>query len=279
MMLPRRLARLSLDQARLLRAAQAAMLAVERETLDRLQQAAERALAEVLRAADSMARPHRGLLLVTLRRAAVDLREAVAAIVLQGRTDARRAGLQRLRAELAQAERELRIDLRAPPANDGQEDAGLAQSAAESYVATWRAALTVAVMRWQDGTPQKALRTAHDSQGHRLDRIAATETAQAYNAAHDEGAGWVAEQHRDARWMPLIVKRWDATLDKRLCPTCRDMHGRLAVIGMSFTGGKLPGHVHPRCRCQSGLIVLPLRMRGEVEPGYQVDARRPREAA
>lgn len=277
-MLPGLLPRLSPAQARLIRASQAAMLTGERETLARLQQAAERALAEVQRAAQHMMRPHRGLLLVALRHAADGLRYAVTAIVLQGRGEARQAARGRLHAELAEVSRELRVDLGQPPANEAVEDAGLAQSAAESYVAGWRAALTVAVMRWQDGSPQKALRTAHDTQAHRLDRIAATEVPQAYSAAHDEGAGWVAERHKDARWLPLIVKRWDAKLD-RACSVCSGMDGRLAPLGMSFKGGLVPAFVHPRCRCLSSILVLPVRMRGEVVPGYQVDDEREREAA
>jgi len=116
-------------------------------------------------------------------------------------------------------------------------------------------------------------------QAPRLTRIAATEIPRAYNAAHDEGAGWVAERHKDASWLPLVVKRWDATLDRKTCPVCRDMDGRIALLGMSFSSGRIPGFVHRHDRCQDSIIALPLRMRGEVVPDYQVDDERPREAA
>jgi hypothetical protein len=58
-----------------------------------------------------------------------------------------------------------------------------------------------------------------------IKRIAATDAAQAFADLRDEGAGWLAEQHRDALWLPAIVKVWDGTLDKKICPTCGDLDG------------------------------------------------------
>lgn len=256
-------------QERLARAAQAAMLGEERRLLERLQRLADEAFGQVLRAVDaSGARAPeraRGRLLVALRRASLGLRDAVASAVLQGRAGARKAATQRLAAELGQAAKELGVDIERPDAGDAIEDPGLAQGAAESYVAAWRAAMTVAVMRWQDGSPSQGLRTAHETQAPKLERIAATEVPQAYNAAHDEGARLVAEQHQDARWRPLIVKRWDATLDRRTCSVCEDMDGRYTLLGLRFKDRLLPGHVHPYDRCQEAIIVLPLRLRGEVQ--------------
>jgi len=272
-MLPRgaRIIRLSPAQARLARAGQRAMLAEERQLLQRLRRAADEALQHVLRAADAIGPGQTpGRLLVALRSAAIALRETISAAVLHVRAEARQTARQRLIAELHHATQELKVDIRMPPPGHAPQDAGLAQSAAESYVAAWRAILTVAVMRSYEGSLHRALRAAHGTQQHRLERIAATEVPQAYNDEHDEDADRVAEQHRDARWLPLVVKRWDAKLDST-CAICHEMDGRIVPLGMSFRGGLIPGFVHPRCRCQQAIVVLPLRMRGEVVPGYQVD--------
>jgi len=271
--------RISTAQARLARAGQRAMLTEERQLLTRLRRAADEALQHVLRAADAIAPSQaRGRLLVALQNAAIDLRETISAAVLHGRAEARQTARQRLIAELHHAAQELKVDVNMPPGGDAPQDAGLAQSAAESYVAAWRAVLTVAVMRSPEGSPHRALRAAHVMQQHRLERIAATEVPQAYNDEHDEDASWVAEQHRDARWLPLVVKRWDAKRDST-CAICHEMDGRIVPLGRSFRGGLIPGFVHPHCRCAQTIIVLPLRLRGEAVPSYQVDDESLRDAA
>lgn len=66
----------------------------------------------------------------------------------------------------------------------------------------------------------------------------------------------------DALAATLFVKVWDATLDSRVCPVCSRKDGEWTLIGMRFSGGELPAHVHRRCRCSSEL--LPLRLLREL---------------
>lgn len=269
-------------QAKLARAAQRAMLGVERQTLTALQRAADEALGRLLRAvelAPNADRARRALLLAT-RGVADGLRMTVHAIVTTGRRSARDAARQRLGAELALVAKDLALPafVTLAASRGDLADQAYAESAAEGFVAAWRASVTLVAVRKSEAPVTRDLRTAVSAQAFRLRRIAATEVPQAYNVEHDEGAGWVAEQHKDARWMPLIVKRWDATFDNT-CTTCEEMHGRLVPLWMSFKGGLIPGHVHWHCRCLETIVALPLRMRGEVVPGYEVSDEEPREAA
>lgn len=270
-------------QERRARAGQAAMLRAERDTPRALREATEAALQRLQQAGENARDPvaARRYLLAAGGAVADQLRSELQSAVRQGRHAAREAAYQRLVAEFAAAAKELRFDPPSLPVmGRAPEDDALSESAAEALVAPWRAAVTVAVVRWEGTTPLgRDLRAASSAQAHRLERTAATEIPQAYNAAHDEGAGWVAEQHQEARWLPLLVKRWDATLDRRACERCRAMDGRYTVIGTRFKDRLLPGFIHPRCRCVEAIIPLPLRLRGEAEPGYQVDAERPRQAA
>lgn len=66
----------------------------------------------------------------------------------------------------------------------------------------------------------------------------------------------------DAAAAALLVKVWDATLDSRVCPVCSRKDGEWTLIGLRFSGGQLPAHVHRRCRCSSEL--LPLRVLREL---------------
>jgi hypothetical protein len=262
------------------------MLAAERQTLVDLDRAISIALAWLHRAAEraTTAEEARRALLGAIHGAADELKRAVAASVLQGRARARREAVQQLAAELDAVALELRIQpIQAPPASfSSAEDDHYAAAAADSFTAAWRASVLLVAMRLRgdDGGPvAPKLRQASDAQRPKLARIAATEIPRAYNAAHDEGAGWVAERYGGARWLPLVAKRWDATLDRKVCKTCASMDGRLALLGTSFTGDIRPGEPHPHCRCVESIIVLPMAMRGEFTPGHQVDDDHPRDAA
>ena len=160
------------------------------------------------------------------------------------------------------------------------EDRARAAAAGQAYVATWTIAALAAVSL-NDATRSvgQRLSEATTALDYRVVRIGTTESAQAFNDARDEGMGWVAERYGDERWFPAVLKRWDATLDAKVCPVCRDMNGSLALWGMPFKDGMRPGYVHPSDRCTPGIVFLPARIRGERIPGRQVDDERPREAA
>lgn len=238
------------------------MLATEAKLLVELQAAAQRALAELLHAAQHELDATRARLraLTALRGAAERLRADVARLTQASRGTARDAAGKQLADELAAASATLKVALRTPGPADRADDEHRAAAAADSYVAAWRAGTAAALSKWAQATERPPLTTALTTstalQDHRLRRIAATEVPQAYSEEHAARADQIAVQHADAKWLVLLVKCWDATLDRKLCAVCRDMNRRWAVVGTKFKGGLLPGSVHAHCRCQDSLLVM-----------------------
>lgn len=91
----------------------------------------------------------------------------------------------------------------------------------------------------------------------RVKRFVATEVAQGFNT---EREGALLDYQRDPanRFLPVLLRRWNATLDRRTCSACRSLDGQSAPVGMNFDGGQVPGTVHPYCRCFSTLMPIPL---------------------
>lgn len=86
----------------------------------------------------------------------------------------------------------------------------------------------------------------------RLDAIATTEVSVAYNDEHRR------QTELEAHALPFMLKTWDADLDKRTCLVCEYMHGDTVHWGQSFKNGRMPGAVHPRCRCQEHSVFVPV---------------------
>jgi len=98
---------------------------------------------------------------------------------------------------------------------------------------------------------------------YKAERLARTELAHAYNAYHVAG---IEEAHQ---LDDEIVMRWDASLDRRSCGGCKDLHGRVVEVkGGGFKAEWLEGKaqrpmvmkaahppLHPNCRC----VVTPWR--------------------
>jgi SPP1 gp7 family putative phage head morphogenesis protein len=76
------------------------------------------------------------------------------------------------------------------------------------------------------------------------ERVARTELQNAYNVQKDEG-------YRDAvEHVPDLKRRWDASLDLRVCEVCQELHGAIAGVDENFQPGDVPGPPrHPNCRC------------------------------
>jgi hypothetical protein len=239
------------------------MLVAEAALLHELQIAALRALDMLTRAGQHERDPRRArlLALVALRSAADKLRHEVTIAVAAGRGAGRDAAAAQLADELDAAATTLKLTAIAIPGpRDRADDEHRAAAAADSYVAAWRAGALVAITRWTATADRPALATAltaaHEQQDHRLRRIAATEVPQAYSEEHAGRADALAEQHRGKAWLVLLVKVWDSTLDRKICPICADMDRRWAIVGRPFKGGLLPGAVHPFCRCLDSLLAL-----------------------
>ncbi len=274
----KRLLRLSPKDAKAVESSQGAILRIERGALRSLRSASSVALESLLRSADGPdAATVRRAVLVALRWPAEQLRRDVTQAVLLARGSARGAAFERFAAQVDAAIGSVNM-----VGDDRAEDMARSETAGDSYASAWRATMTATAITWarqeNPGSLGLAIRRASASQDYRLVRTAATEVPQAFGVETDNGAGWIAEQYKDREWLPLLVKRWDATLDKS-CDRCRTLHGSYVPVGMQFSRGDIPGSVHAHCHCVPTIVILPMPMRGHVTPGRQADDERPREAA
>jgi SPP1 gp7 family putative phage head morphogenesis protein len=79
------------------------------------------------------------------------------------------------------------------------------------------------------------------------DRLVRTETMHAYNVQHDVATVHANENRPDGE--PEYVRRWDASMDSRVCPICAGLDGKTAPIGGMFPGGYDSPPAHSCCRC------------------------------
>lgn len=73
--------------------------------------------------------------------------------------------------------------------------------------------------------------------------IVRTEAINAYNTYHLESIHELAEDD------PEMMKRWDSSLDRRGCLTCRDLDGEVRKPAEAFSTGDMHPPAHPNCRC------------------------------
>lgn len=74
-------------------------------------------------------------------------------------------------------------------------------------------------------------------------RLVRTEALNAYNTVHDNAIKQMAKED------PAFMKRWDSSLDRRGCTTCRDLDGEVVKPGKEFSSGVMHPPQHPNCRC------------------------------
>lgn len=75
------------------------------------------------------------------------------------------------------------------------------------------------------------------------ERIVRTESVNAYNETHKRSIRELAATD------PAYLERWDASVDRRICPICRGLDGQTTEPGREFRGGYLRPPAHPCCRC------------------------------
>jgi len=221
-----------------------------------------------------------------LSRALDRMRPALANATFVGRAATRHASLIRFRAEW----QIVRADVDAlglePPADlphlalHGPEDQAQSNLAGQSLAAAWGHQVIAAVYRWaakDDGALVDAVLSSEAATAPRLGRVASTETSRAFTDARDEGMGWAAAEYGDSTWFPGLFKRWDATLDKRVCRVCEDLDAKVALYGADFEDGAEPGYVHVSCRCVVSTVFLPVFVPAEeTVPAHDVDDESPR---
>lgn len=91
-----------------------------------------------------------------------------------------------------------------------------------------------------------------------IEEKATTQTAESFSDERVQVERRVVLQHSATNWLPLLVKIWDATLDVRTCPVCREMDHQHRPLGLDFTGGRVPAMVHRRCRCIQITVFAPI---------------------
>jgi hypothetical protein len=94
----------------------------------------------------------------------------------------------------------------------------------------------------------------------KLDLIAATEVSSAFSEERERIE--VRFVRENPTLLPVLLKVWNARLDGA-CPVCRGMHRTSRPWGVSF-GEKEPGRAHPRCRCYSSYLPIPVFVPGDL---------------
>ena len=82
---------------------------------------------------------------------------------------------------------------------------------------------------------------------HWAERLVRTETMNAYNVQHADGIDALNEDLDDDE--DAFLKRWDSTLDSRLCEICGPLDRVAVKPEDNFPGGYEHPPAHPYCRC------------------------------
>jgi hypothetical protein len=241
------------DRRRLAEAAAALLLHQERRSLRALVRAERRTLAgartavepHIERAATSIGHApgddQQRIALATVRRAAPRIQRALEDALVWARSDARTSGRDSLRGALAMADAH-------PLSGRDEHDTLAAHSAAGAWTAAWATTATALVLADED--PSRAPITAARARAPSLERIAATETASAFNDERRRAYGDLAK----SSLAPELFKVWSAVLDRRTCAFCFGKDGQVRALHESF--GETPP-VHPNCRCIVELVRVP----------------------
>lgn len=260
---------------RLAAESRAALLRSERSALVSLRKAVDTATQPALvklariRTADRRAATEASV--AALRSVKQRLGDALEASLLGVRLTAKKAATARLEDEWTTLRRDVRALGLADPGPLGRTarleptDRAAVESTSSAYVAAWTSSTSSALWDWtsddgNDAAPSEVVEQATRGLDYRVRRIATTENAQAYADARDEATDAVARERNGATWIPGLLKRWDSTLDKRVCAVCRALDSTLRPWGMTFPKKREPGHVHPGCRCDSHTVFIPLRI-------------------
>lgn len=83
---------------------------------------------------------------------------------------------------------------------------------------------------------------------HWAERVVRTEVINAYNVEHIAAIDELNDDLREDGDESLYLK-WDSSPDKRICPLCRSLDGRVSRVGKEFTAGIKQPPAHPNCRC------------------------------
>jgi hypothetical protein len=190
-----------------------------------------------------------------LSRTAERLEAALALHIARSRANVRGLSYRTLRADLGLAPPTL-VPVDVTLQGLTNDDVSRAMVVAKRHARIWHAKARASAQRVRK---DKAAEAAEATQP-RLMTIAATENAQAWSEEREAGLAQVAAvqtRERQREVGLVLVKTWDAALDKRTCRVCAGMDGMMRPVGMSFRGLS-PGGVHPNCRCYSTVYPMPV---------------------
>jgi hypothetical protein len=203
-----------------------------------------------------------------VRNAAARLQHDLFVSLTKSKSRARLAALDQVDAELSQLRTELDLDgfdhdIGDPELSEhAEEDAAESEQAAASLRAVWTQIVVSMILKYDPESGKDisvqvlAVPRLLDK---RLRRIATTEISRSYNRELSIGHNSIDKNKETvSTWAPLVLRRWDATLDSKVCDDCRSMDGEVTPIGMSFSGGREPGQEHPNCRCVDTVVYIPV---------------------
>lgn len=180
-----------------------------------------------------------------------ELRERLSRVFLTARFAARTQSANRLRAEYEVVERYAR--------SRGYRSGPL------SFLARPVASDIEEVGKWSDDIAKLVRKRA--TEGDVRSAIVRTKAKLSASARAIVADAWADERERvlnetgrvqkEANIVPVVAKLWDARLDKRTCPVCRDLDGTIRPIGFDFPRSEVPGKTHPNCRCLQVLVFAP----------------------
>lgn len=180
----------------------------------------------------------------------------IAPVVLTARQAARRVGGQRMQDEVDVAARGRRVhvghgDQRTVDAAD--------RLAAERASREYGDAIIIEAQRVLDDAARASASGLVSATDRALESIAVNEVSHAFNDERRRIERQLAREHRDTNWLPAIVKTWDATLDRRTCPRCAQLDGKVRPLGIAFPG-KAETPMHRKCRCLTIIVASALYM-------------------
>jgi hypothetical protein len=153
------------------------------------------------------------------------------------RSQARLAGLARLSSEASAVG--IALEPQAQQSADSVRDYIRARAASEGYARQW--------LKKATGKSQvESTRAAKAGSKSALERLAATESSEAFNTGRSGAA-------RALRSSLVLLRVWDAQLDKRTCGICSRADGTIVGLRESFPYGE-PGTLHPYDRCSWTLL-------------------------
>jgi len=175
-------------------------------------------------------------------------------VILAAKGAARRVGAQRMQSEVDATARGQRVAL----AHDEHKiTAGADRLAAERASRTYSDALLREAQRILDAADRAQASTIVSATDRALDEIARNEVASAFSDERRRLERAAKREHAGTNWFPAMLKMWDATLDRKTCPRCERLDGKIRPWGVDFSGHAEPP-VHGRCRCVCIFVASPL---------------------